>query len=543
MKQIAYLNTIAVVIVISLALALTLALEENIHPHVYITGFYGSGGSGSDLEIYDKDGNVIKTLTDENEDNRTSFLVKYDKDGNVIWAAKQEGSKSSEGRGIFSDNKGNVYITGFYGFGEGDFDIYDKDGNVVKTLTDENLDEHSSFLIKYDKYGNVLWAAKQEGSVDSSGYTVTSDIKGDVYITGYYGFGGSDLKIYDKDGNVVKTLTDENGSYSSSFLIKYDRDGNVLWAAKQEGSANNVGYTVSSDIKGDVYITGHYGTGGSGGDLKIYDKDGNVVKTLTDENTNVTSSFIIKYDKDGNVLWAAKQEGPNTNAANIVSSDAKENLYTTGYHAGGGSGVLKIYDKDGNVVKTFDGSGSDSFSFLVKYDRDGNVLWAAKQEGSVDNAGGGASSDSKDNIYITGSYTLGGGKLDIYDKDGNLFRTLTDTNTSESSSFLIKYDKDGNVLWAAKQEGLSSGANTASGTISSDSKDNIYITGTHNLKGSNSDLKIYDRNDNVTRFLPYPRGNFISTFDAITAKYDKDGNVLWAAKQEGRARPFAASAK
>ena len=103
-------------------------------------------------------------------------------------------------------------------------------------------------------------------------------------------------------------------------MIKYDKDGNVAWAAKQEGDRDIQGRGVSSDIRGNVYMTGNYGDGGTGGDLSIYDKDGNVAQTLTDGNTGNDSSFLIKYDKDGNVAWAAKQEGPEDNRGLGVSA-------------------------------------------------------------------------------------------------------------------------------------------------------------------------------------------------------------------------------
>ena len=55
----------------------------------------------------------------------------------------------NSGVGVSSDTKGNVYMTGYYGLGDtrGAFIIYDNDCNVVKTLTDTNTCDASSFLI------------------------------------------------------------------------------------------------------------------------------------------------------------------------------------------------------------------------------------------------------------------------------------------------------------------------------------------------------------------------------------------------------------
>jgi uncharacterized protein YegP (UPF0339 family) len=542
MNQIVYINLILVVVVITLALTLTLTSTSTstsknyIDPHVYITGYYGGGllaGAGN-LIIHDKDDNVAHTLTDtDNGIDTNCFLIKYDNDGNFVWAAKQEGLEENQGQGVSSDTQGNVYITGYYGFGgTGNLSIHDKDDNVAHTLTDTdpNTFDASSFLIKYDKDGNFVWAAKQEGHEDNRGQDVSFDTQGNVYITGYYGDGGTgDLSIYDKDGNVAHTLTDTNGGDESSFLIKYDKDGNFVWAAKQEGPELNVGRGVSSDYQGNVYITGYYGFGGTG-NLSIYDKNGNVAHTLTDTNAAATSSFLIKYDKDGNFVWAAKQEGHQSNGGFDASSDTNGNVYITGYYGLGilGGGNLSIYDKDGNVAHTLtDTNVNNSSSFLIKYDKDGNFVWAAKQEGPQNNRGQGVSSDYQGNVYITGYYGDGGtGDLSIHDKDGNVAHTLTDTNGNNSSSFLIKYDKDGNFVWATKQEGPED--NRGQG-VSSDTQGNVYITGYYG-DGGTGDLSIYDKDGNVAHTLTDTNGNNSSSF---LIKYDKDGNFVWAAKQEG----------
>jgi hypothetical protein len=98
--------------------------------------------------------------------------------------------------------------------------------------------------------------------------------------------------------------------------------------------------------------------------------------------------------------------------------------------------------------------------FLVKYNSSGTKQWTKQLGTSSDEWGYGVTTDSSDNIYVTGS--TGGGL------DGN-------TSSGESDIFLVKYDSSGTKQWT-KQLGTSS-SDLGYG-VTTDSSDNIYVTGT-----------------------------------------------------------------
>ena len=338
--------------------------------NVYLTGYYGSGV----LNLYNHDNTLHPTPLISEGNNSESFLAKYDKDGNVKWAARQSGDGNDYGRGVSTDRFGNVYLTGYY---DAALNLYNHDNTTTHApLTSDNSD---SFLAKYDKDGTVEWAARQAGGRDDHGYGVSTDRSGNVYLTGHYGGNGGDLKLYNHDNTTTHPpLTSEGADYDS-FLAKYDKDGTVVWAAQQSGDGNDRGYGISADRSGNVYLTGYYGSGV----LNLYNHDNTLHPTpLTIEGN--FDSFLAKYDKNGNVEWAARQSGGETDFGHGVSTDRSGNVYLTGYY--GSVGDLELYDQGSNVAHTptLTNEGNYNNSFLAKYDKNGNVEWAARQAGDGD---------------------------------------------------------------------------------------------------------------------------------------------------------------
>jgi hypothetical protein len=109
-----------------------------------------------------------------------------------------------------------------------------------------------------------------------------------------------------------------------------------------------------------------------------------------------------------------KQLGTSSNdGGSGVTTDSSDNIYVTGYTYG---------DLDGNTSS----GGQDII--LVKYNSSGTKQWTKQLGTSSNDVGNGVTTDSSDNIYVTG-YTEG-------DLDGN-------TNLGQKDIFLVKYNSDG----------------------------------------------------------------------------------------------------
>jgi len=336
-----------------------------------------------------------------------------------------------------------------------------------------NAGSYDVFIAKYDPNGNVLWAKSAGGNSSDGSTGIATDAVGNVYLTGY--FHSSTLTF----GNI--TLT--NAGSADIFIAKYDPNGNVLWA-KSAGGNNTDGSTgIATDAVGNVYLTGDFNS-----------------STLTFGNITLTNAggedvFIAKYDPNGNVLWAKSAEGNDDDYDSGIATDIAGNVYITGYFEGS---TLTF----GNITLTNAG-GADIF--IAKYDPNGNVLWAKSAGGNSYDYSNSITTDAVGNVYLTGNFN----------SSTLTFGNITLTNTGYGDIFIAKYDPNGNVLWAK-----SAGGNSSDGSkgIATDVAGNVYLTG-------------YFESPTLTF------GNITLTnaggADIFIAKYDPNGNVLWAKSAGG----------
>lgn len=246
---------------------------------------------------------------------------------------------------------------------------------------------------------------------------------------------------------------------------------------------------IAIDKKGNIYEEGIYAGGVFFG-----------TNLLITPYYDVTNTYVAKYSPSGNVLWAAGSAIPNPSSGatgTSVAADTSGNCFLTGDFSGTvsfGSYTLTNSDNGGNI-------------FLVKYDPNGNVLWAKSTVRAINGYSDGANSvatDASGNIYVTGIYqdTL----------TFEAYMLMGSKGTDTINPFLVKYDPNGNVLWAksGSPEHWSPGIN---GGVTTDNAGNAYITGNFT--------------DSIT-FSPYTLHTKSKVDDEYLVKYDPLGNVVWA---------------
>src|SRR4029077_7731002 len=99
-----------------------------------------------------------------------------------------------------------------------------------------------------------------------------------------------------------------NSGSGDFFIAKYDSSGNVLWAKSSTGIGDELGFKITTDISGNIYVTGLY------------------TSTVTFGNTTLMNSgaediFIVKYDASGNMLWAKSAGGSGNDNAEGTTTD------------------------------------------------------------------------------------------------------------------------------------------------------------------------------------------------------------------------------
>jgi len=188
--------------------------------------------------------------------------------------------------------------------------------------------------------------------------------------------------------------------------------------------------------------------------------------------------------------WAKGSTGTGDEEGWCVAADKSCNVYIGGSYAGSiafGGTTLP--------------AATVSSAFLAKYDSSGNVLWATSSGAGDLTQATGVVTDVNNNVYLTGQFSgdsIVFGNTVLYNSSGNY------------SVFLAKYDSNGNVLWA--QSAVGSEWARAYG-IAIDPDGHVCITGSFQ---SSLLIGAFNLGGNALRSAPF------------IAKYDTNGNVLWA---------------
>jgi len=347
----------------------------------------------------------------------------------------------------------------------------------------------------YSQTPNWQWAGAGVCSSLIAAGDIATDMSGNSYIVGAFDAGGG------FNTNIVfgtyNLLCVDWGYQYNGYIAKYDPLGNVIWAKMIPGDESDDVYitSVSTDVSGNVFVAGYL--------------DGDTVYAdsiiLTNPNPGTADMFIVKYDSSGKVIWADIAGGSGNNYPVKIHTDAMGDVFLTGEFAG--SSIIFGNDSLYNASAIF---LHEPEAFIVKYDKNGNVIWAASA-GSPDGYSGGLCADNKGNAYVNGYFV----------ESTMIFGSDTLTNALSNSVFVAKYDSAGIAVWARTATGnaWSSGACT-------DTLGHVYLTGY--FSGTNITF------DSIILTNASPDSNNI-----FIAKYDSAGNVLWAVSAGGKGNNVA----
>lgn len=200
------------------------------------------------------------------------------------------------------------------------------------------------------------------------------------------------------------------------------------------------------------------------------DGQGNVLVTGRSRSWGPGTPFdylTAKYGPDGRKIWSKRYSAPGyaDDEAVAVGVDSQGNVYVTGTSIGD--------------------TGYDYFT--IKYNPEGQAQWGRRYKGEASfNNTAAMVVDVAGNVYVTGK-SLG--------------------STSGFDYLTIKYDTDGQRLWARRYNSPVNGHDYAA-AIAVDGQGNVFVTG-------------YSP-DNVGYYSDY-----------VTVKYGSDGQELWVARYNG----------
>ncbi len=182
-------------------------------------------------------------------------------------------------------------------------------------------------------------------------------------------------------------------------------------------------------------------------------------------------------------------------------------LYATGSYSGG------YIDFGNGSDSTITG---DETMFLAKYKLDGSLVWSKAFKSNYQTTATAIATDLSGNVFVTGyseSDTVAFGTHYILNDNPG--------NSDNSTTFLVKFDKNGTDLWVKGSQG----GGVFSRDVATDAQGNAYVTG-----------HIFDNSGTL-----FGKSN-LSVYSAFVAKLDPSGNTLWLSQTNSAASGSASSA-
>ncbi len=312
---------------------------------------------------------------------------------------------------------------------------------------------------------------------------------------------------------------------------------------------------------------------------------------------DAAATVPARYRIDGDVV--SFDVGPHDRSRTLVIDPTRQ--WATFYGGGGteklSGGDPSEVDRSGNVLiagyatsnpfptstgaaqRTFGGGGSFGDAFVVKFDGQGNRLWATYYGGTSDEIAHGVATDRNRNVFIAGhtangfpvyptsayQSTFGGGTRDAFivkfdstgarlwasyyggnqfddgygfaaDSSGDVamlittmssglgtsgtFQSSKQNGTNNNDALVAKFSSSGSLLWASYYGG---GNDDYGYAAASDTNDNIYITG-------------WTNSSNFPVSTNAAQGTLGGSYDAFLVKLNSSGSRQWATFYGGSGR-------
>lgn len=301
-------------------------------------------------------------------------------------------------------------------------------------------------------------------------------------VIGTYGSKTLDIGEYTLEN---KSITENE---TDGFIAKYSLEGKVLWTKSVGGDGadklTSITVYYNEELQEDEIVVGGQ-----------YKSSSVQFGTDTLDGGATVKGFVAKYGETGEEKWA-REIGSSVNS--VATYYDRNNAKGQVIVGGSFDGSIEVAGETVTTAGSLDG-------MVVKYDIDGNAVWAR-------NIGG--VNDDEINAVAT-YYNETDGKEEIV--VGGYFDGSVTTADANSDGILIKYDEDGNKKWTK--------------FISGTKEDNVTSIATY-FDSETSEEKIvvggYFRSKSIGLGLDTLRNSSSGSSDGMIIQYDINGEVEFA---------------
>ena len=247
------------------------------------------------------------------------FVIKITPNGQIAWGRAYSGSDVEWGKGVASDDSGNLVIGGWF---KGTLQL----GQAVL----RSIGSRDAYIAKLDPNGKVLWYDRIGQEKTTHGYDVACDSHGNVIFVGTHSapvnFGGETLETHG----------------TSMFVAKYDPSGAHMWSRSDGDGDFQVANRVEVNERDEVFVMATlFGSIELGS--RVYRSKGQ------------GDILVAAYDADGEYFWC-RQYGDNRNQpGGVIAIGRPDDIAIAGNFTGSvdfGDGAHRSAgDKDIYVAK------------------------------------------------------------------------------------------------------------------------------------------------------------------------------------------------
>lgn len=383
--------------------------------------------------------------------------------------------------------------------------------------------------------GAAAWVQLAYNSSAFLAHSAAVTSKGEVIIGGFF---SGKVNIGGKELTSVDAAPD-------AFVVKLDPQGAVLWAKQYGGVGDDAVVSVTVAPDDSILIAGHFTTS-------------MLLSQTMLVGVGEGDVFVARLAQDGTATWANGVGDALPQRAHSVTTDTQGNVFVSGQFAGSidfGAGPMSAGGTDGFVAKfasnglavwskQIAGAGAES-AFGVTVDSEGDVVVTGTVVGDVTFAGLTYPGNMGVGIFVgklggvdglpawgkvfglDEPYQLGigvaragmAGEVVVVGHFGDKIEFAADITIAAGSTpdlFIVKLNSEGNALWA---KGLGNDGMDVAHDVGVDDFGNITVVGSFE-----GDLDFGPQGPVLKSLGPV---------DGFVAKFDPNGNVLWAQQAGG----------
>lgn len=391
-------------------------------------------------------------------------LARYDSskrliiDPQLYWYTFYGGNSADDCFSTATDQDGNIFVTG--GTGSPNFPLLDPGGTAYYSNDYSTLPfavDLNVFLLKFSASGNLLWATYYGGIGEESAYSIETDLNGNVFVTGWTK--SQDFPVQSAGVGSYNQST-FGGGFMDAFILKFQNNGSRLWASYYGGSGQDQGYGLSTDLQGNLWITGKT-------DSPNFPTQ-NTGTFFQGTHAGESDAFILKFDNLGVRQWATYYGGTGSDEGHSISNDADGNAFVSGETF---SDNFSTQNNGGYFQSNYGGAGD---AFVLKFADNGSRLWSTYYGGLGYDTGISICNDSQGNLFVLGSSESTDFPLQ---NSGTFFQGTF--NGGFSDAFFLKFDTNGARLWATLMGGVESENFGTFDNLGVDKCDHVYFAFIH----------------------------------------------------------------